>query len=316
MRWVKKGLIFSAANQYEWMAHHASVPVADKVNDEVLRIYFGPRDEQGRTRTAFIDVEADNPSNVIRIHDEPVLDLGRLGAFDDSGAMPSCIVNDGGKKYLLYIGWNQGVTVPYRNAIGLAVSEDRGLTFKRVFEGPVLDRTRFDPYFCASPFAIIDQGKWRLWYASSTGFLEVNGKAEPLYKIKYAESTDGREWIRPNITCIDYEFEGEANARPCVIEEHGLYRMWYCRRGSVDYRTDKSQSYRLGYAESTDGYRWQRLDHLVGIERSEEGWDSLMMEYPFVYEHRGVKHMLYNGNGFGETGIGHAVLEDDDRAGR
>jgi hypothetical protein len=313
MRWNKKGLIFAAENQYEWMAHHACVPVADRVDDEVLRIYFGPRDRQGRTRTAFIDVEADNPANVIYVHDRPVLDLGKLGAFDDSGAMPSCIVNHGDEKYLFYIGWNQGVTVPYRNAVGLAVSVDGGLTFERVFDGPVIDRTRFEPYFCASPFAIIDQGTWKLWYASSTGFLEVNGRPEPLYQIKYAESTDGRDWIRPNLTCIDYKVAGEANARPCVIEEHGLYRMWYCYRGSVDYRTNKDQSYRLGYAESADGIRWERLDHLVGIERSEEGWDSVMMEYPFVYEHRGIKHMLYNGNGFGSTGIGYAVLDEDDR---
>jgi hypothetical protein len=313
MRWIKKGVIFAAANQYDWMAHHACVPVADKVNDKVLRVYFGPRDRQGRTRTAFIDVDADNPSHVIYVHDRPVLDLGRLGAFDDSGVMPSCIVNADGRKYLLYIGWNQGVTVPYRNAVGLAVSEDGGLTFTRVFEGPIIDRNRFEPYFCASPFAIIDQGKWKLWYASSTGFLEVRGKPEPVYQIKYAESADGREWNRPNVTCIDYGFAGEANARPCVIAEHGLYRMWYCYRGSVDYRADKTQSYRLGYAESTDGKQWKRLDALVGIDRSDEGWDSLMMEYPFVYEHGGIKHMLYNGNGFGETGIGYAVLEDDDR---
>ena len=114
MQWVKKGRIFSADNQYEWMAHHASVPIADKVDDRVLRIYFGPRDRQGRTRPAFIDVEADNPANVIYVHDRPVLDLGKPGAFDDSGVMPSCIVNDGGRKYLYYIGWNLGVTVPYR----------------------------------------------------------------------------------------------------------------------------------------------------------------------------------------------------------
>jgi hypothetical protein len=50
MKWIKKGLIFSAAQQFEWMAHHACLPIADKVNDDVLRIYFGPRDEQGRTR--------------------------------------------------------------------------------------------------------------------------------------------------------------------------------------------------------------------------------------------------------------------------
>ena len=270
MRWKKRGVIFQVDNQYEWMAHHACVPVADKISEQVLRIYFGPRDRAGRTRTAFINVDADDPSRILRVHDRPVLDLGKPGTFDDSGVMPSCIVNQGGRKYLVYIGWNQGVTVPYRNAVGLAVSDDDGLTFTRVFEGPIVDRTRFEPYFCASPYVMVDEGRWKLWYASSTGFVEVKGQREPVYQIKYAESPDGREWTRPNITCIDYTFEGEANARPCVIKERGLYRMWYCYRGSLDYRTDKSQSYRLGYAESADGMRWQRLDDLVGIDRSDD----------------------------------------------
>ena len=314
MRWVKTGQIFTTSHQHEWMAHHACVPVVDKVGDDLLRIYFGPRDAEGRTRTAFIEVEADNPANVVYVHPRPILDLGKRGTFDDSGAMPSCIVNDGPRKYLLYIGWNQTVTVAYRNAVGLAISHDGGRTFDRVFEGPIVDRTPLEPYFCASPFAIIDGGRWRLWYASCTEFLEVNGKPEPRYQIKYAESSNGRDWLRPNLTCIDYTFPGEANARPCVIQEHGRYRMWYCYRGSVGYRTDRNQSYRLGYAESKDGVAWTRLDHLVGMDRSDAGWDSEMIAYPFVYEHRGVKHMLYNGNGFGETGIGHAVLVDDDRA--
>ena len=313
MQWRKKGLIFTVAHQHDWMAHHACVPIADPVSADVLRIYFGPRDREGRTRVGFIEVEADNPARVIRVSERPVLDLGALGGFDDSGVMPSCIVTHEGRKYLFYIGWNAGVTVPYRNAVGLAVSEDGGLSFTRVFDGPIVDRTRFEPYFCASPFALIDRGLWRLWYASSTGFVRVHGKPEPVYQIKYAESQDGREWSRPNLTCIEYEREGEANARPCVIREGDLYRMWYCHRGSLDYRTDRSQSYRIGYAESRDGLRWQRLDSLVGIDRSDEGWDSLMLAYPFVFEHRGVKHMLYNGNGFGETGIGYAVLDDDDR---
>jgi len=310
MRWIKKGLIFNVANQYDWMAHHACVPVADKVNEEVLRIYFGPRDRQGRTRTTFIEVEADNPSKVLYEHDRPVLDLGKLGTFDDSGVMPSCIVNHHGKKYLFYIGWNLGVTVSYRNSIGLAVSTDGGLTFNRVFEGPIVDRTRFEPYFCASPFAIIDDdGKWKLWYASCTGWVVVHQKPEPIYQIKYAESDDGCNWIRNNATCIEYTFEGEANARPTILKENGLYRMWYCFRGSVDYRINKEQSYRLGYAESGDGIKWVRKDDEVGIQRSEEGWDSLMMEYPYVYEHKGRKYMIYNGNGFGETGFGYAILD-------
>jgi hypothetical protein len=311
MRWEKRGIIFRADKQFPWMCHHSSVPIAEKINERVLRIYFGPRDAEGRTVVAFIEVDADNPSRVLRIHDRPVLGLGELGTFDDSGAMPSCIVPREGKKYLYYQGWNRGVTVPYRNAIGLAVSEDDGITFRRAFQGPILDRTAFEPFFCATPFVLFDEGRWRMWYASSTGFATVHGKPEPRYQIKYAESKDGLSWDRPNKISIPYKFDGEANARPCVIKNDGRYRMWYCYRGSVDYRTDKAQSYRIGYAESTNGLEWERLDHLVGIDRSTEGWDSLMTSYPFVYEHRGVLHMLYTGNGFSETGIGYAVLIDD-----
>jgi predicted GH43/DUF377 family glycosyl hydrolase len=313
MRWERRGLIFKVDNQYPWMAHHACVPVAEKVSESVLRIYFGPRDGKGRSVVGFIEVEADDPTCVLKVHDRPVLGLGALGTFDDSGAMPSCLVNHNDNKYLFYIGWNRGVTVPYRNAIGLAVSKDGGITFQRMFEGPIVDRTRFEPYFCASPFAMFDDEKWRLWYASSTGFVQVEGKPEPIYQVKYAESADAFVWNRLNRICLPYTFDGEANARPCVIKEGGRYRMWYCYRGSVNYRTDKAQSYRIGYAESLDGIEWTRLDHLVGIDRSASGWDSEMMEYPFVYEHRGTKYMLYNGNGFGETGIGYAELVEDDR---
>jgi hypothetical protein len=88
--------------------------------------------------------------------------------------------------------------------------------------------------------------------------------------------------------------------------------MWYCFRGSINYRTDKNQSYRLGYAESPDGITWMRRDSEVGIDRSDRGWDSTMIEYPCIYVHRGRKYMLYNGDGFGETGFGYAVLEEDD----
>ena len=51
MKWIKKGHIFTVDNNHDWMLHHASQPIADKVGDEVLRIYFGPRDAEERTRT-------------------------------------------------------------------------------------------------------------------------------------------------------------------------------------------------------------------------------------------------------------------------
>ena len=49
-------------------------------------------------------------------------------------------------------------------------------------------------------------------------------------------------------------------------------------------------------------------DELLKAHVSEEGWDSQMICYAYVYEHKGQKYMVYNGNGFGATGLGYAVL--------
>ena len=82
--------------------------------------------------------------------------------------------------------------------------------------------------------------------------------------------------------------------------------MWYSYRGQPSIKT-----YRIGYAESTDGINWARMDDKAGIDVSESGWDSQMVCYPFVFDHQGERYMLYNGNDYGKTGIGLAVLEQD-----
>ena len=76
--------------------------------------------------------------------------------------------------------------------------------------------------------------------------------------------------------------------------------MWYSHRG---------ETYRIGYAESEDGLAWQRKDEEAGPDVSGAGWDSEMVEYPFVFDHEGERYMLYNGNGYGKTGVGLAVLD-------
>ena len=311
MKWKKMGLIFQPEGKYEWMVTHAQLPLPYRVSEDVVRIYFSTRSKANRSVTSFIEVDAADPRRIVYEHDCPVLSAGQLGTFDDGGVGPYCMTRRGGATYLYYGGWNASVTVSYRNAIGLAVSEDDGITFRRVCEGAVVDRNQDEPYFTGACEVMHDSGRWRMWYTSATGWLIVNDRTEPRYQIKYAESDDGIHWRRNNVTCIAYKMDGEANVRPCVIREPGVYRMWYCYRGSHDYRTDPRESYRLGYAESVDGVNWVRKDELVGIERSPDGWDSIMMCYPYVYEHRGRKYLLYNGNGFGASGFGYAVLEEE-----
>jgi hypothetical protein len=199
-----------------------------------------------------------------------------------------------------YTGWNVGVTVPFYLAIGCAVSDDGGATFRKVSASPVLGRTSVDPFMTASPWVLLEGGRWRMWYVSGTDWSIVDGAPRHRYHIKYAESDDGIAWEADGRVCIDYRDDQEtAIARPCVLRDGETYRMWYSTRGTA---------YRIGYAESADGLEWMRYDEVVGIAPATQGWDSEMQAYPVVFDHAGRRHMLYNGNGFGATGIGHAEL--------
>ena len=70
---------------------------------------------------------------------------------------------------------------------------------------------------------------------------------------------------------------------------------------------NRGDGYRIGYATSRDGLRWQRDDASAGIDVADSGWDSEELAYPSVFRHDGRMHMLYSGNGFGREGFGIAV---------
>jgi predicted GH43/DUF377 family glycosyl hydrolase len=309
--WEKLGRVFVPDGSIPWMRTHAQVPVADRLDADRLRIYFGSRDDRNRARIGWIDVDSEDPRRVLDVSREPLLPLGDRGTFDDSGMMPSCIVPVGRRKYLYYMGWNPQVTVSYRVSVGLAESEDGGRTYRRYAAGPVLDRNLAEPFFCASNSVLREDRRWRMWYTSCTGWVEVHGRPEPIYHIKYAESEDGNTWRRDGIVCIDYDECARAISRPWVMRLGDRYGMWFSYRGSVDYRTDPRTSYRIGYAESADGLSWERRPDPAGLGRSAEGWDSLMMAYPNVIRAAGRVLCFYNGNDFGKSGLGYAVAASE-----
>lgn len=299
-QWRKLGHIFTPSGDSPWMHSHAAVPFCEHLADNVFRIYFTARDTQSRSHTAFVDVDISPPFKILNVSEEPVLVPGSLGEFDDSGAMGCWLLKNNETRYLYYQGWNLGVTVPFRNSIGVATSTSGG-AFKRYSPGPIVDRSMFEPHFTATPCVCVENGKWKMWYLSCTEWEMVNGAPKHKYHIKYAESADGINWLREGKVAIDYTQDDEhAISRPSVIHDKEGWKMWYSHRG---------QSYRIGYAESVDGIKWTRMDDQVGIDVSEDGWDSEMIEYPFVFDHDGQRYMLYNGNNYGITGFGLAVLE-------
>lgn len=308
MRWAKQGLVYCSAGQHHWNKSHASVPVVDVIEDNRWRIYYSARDAENRSYTSFIEVEAGNPQTILYEHPEPILALGRLGAFDDCGIMPSWIINFRGQKYLYYIGWTTRATVPFHNSVGLAVSSDGGKSFTKFAEGPLFGPTWREPYFTGTSCVLRENNIWRNWYLSCTKWEVIQGRPEPYYHLKYAESEDGVNWRREGVVAIDFKSKDEAGiVKASVLKEGDNYRMWYSYRNSAAYRTTRENSYRIGYAESADGIRWTRMDDLSKIDVSDEGWDSEMIEYPHVIKTGGRLYLFYNGNGFGRSGFGYAT---------
>jgi hypothetical protein len=194
------------------------------------------------------------------------------------------------------------VTVPFRNSLGLAVRENGG-PWRRASEAPVLDRSAVDPLFVASACVHVEGDAWRMWYLSCVDWEMAAGRPRHRYHIRYAGSEDGVGWRPTGRVCIDFQSPYEyAISRPCVLRDRDGYRMWYSCRGT---------SYRIGYAESPDGLGWERRDGEAGIDVSDSGWDSEMIEYPHVFDHGGRRYLLYNGNGYGRTGFGLAVRDGD-----
>jgi hypothetical protein len=301
MKWDKLGHVFAPQGEFPWMSSHAANPFAVHLQDRIFKIYFTTRDQYSRSHICSGLFELHEGFRLLELQETPVLSPGEAGLFDDSGVAMAYLYTHGRRQLLYYLGWNLKVTVPWLNTIGLAISKDGGDTFTKVSRVPIMDRSEEDPFSISYPCILHDQGVFRMWYGSNLKWGELQDNME--HVIKYAESTDLIHWQRSEDIHVNLMHDGEyALSKPFVKKRRNVYEMWYSyRKGPL------GDSYRIGFARSNDGFSWHREDLEAGIDVSKSGWDSEMIEYPFVFDYQGEQYMLYNGNGYGATGFGLAV---------
>lgn len=301
MKWEKLGQVYRTTDEDVYT--HAMFPVVDVLDEGtgLIRVYFTHRDSDNYGFPAFLDARLyDRSFTIVSKHNAPIIEKAALGNFDDSGVNVTSIVNDGNNKIFYYYGWNLGVTVPFRNSIGMADLKPDGIQLQRRYPGPILDRSREFPNLCATPCVLKDRGKFRMWFGSGEPWVIRNGRPNVACHVGYAESDDGIEWFRERMPAVCHGSLGDhVISAPCVTADNDVYRIWYSYRG---------EKYRIGYGESDDGKVFVRKDNEVGIGVSESGWDSEMVCYPHVFNLRGQRYMLYCGNDYGRTGFGLAVL--------
>lgn len=293
--WAKQGLIIEPSKTLWWNQSHGMLPTVQHLRGNEYKVFYSGRDKDNVSHIGYsvVKIEGDKIREKYKMA-SPILSPGERGCFDDNGVTPSSVLDN----KLYYIGWNSGTTTTRMSLIMGMATEERG-SYSRVSRAPLMPRTDKEPFgVCTAPYVMKHQGMYHMWYVSGNGWIN---KDLPKYDIKYAVSPDGYCWNRDGIVSLPLEKGETALARPCVIKSGDIFEMFFSYK-------DPAIGYRIGYATSKDGIRFKRdLYSPYCLSVSDSGWDSEMVEYSLVFEHKGCRFMLYNGNQYGAKGIGYAV---------
>lgn len=302
MAWRKLGQLFNpgTAARHPKLATHAANPLPVHIEDDIFRVFYSGRDAQQRSSIGAVDIDVER-REIVSVQHDPVFEHGPEGSFYADGVSIGNCYATLTDRYILFMGWCNPKDAHWRGEIGRLLLDQKWRLSLAGDGTPFMALDAEDPISLSYPWVMEDEGTYRMWYGSTTTWDGGNG--EMLHVIRQAISPDGEAWTR-QATPVPWELGvAQAFSRPTVIRDESGFHMWF------SYRDGTGRTYRIGRAWSENGTSWELQLDRAGIDVSKEGWDSQMIEYPFVFDHRGSRYMLYNGNGYGATGFGLAILE-------
>jgi hypothetical protein len=303
-RWKKLGQIYvpKESGRHPKLLSHAANPLAVHLEGDAYRIFFSGRDGKNRSSVGAVDIDIAQ-HKVIKEHHLPFFEHGPRGSFFADGVSIGNVYKANGVCYMLFMGWQSPENGHWRGDVGRLILTPE-LTLELDSSEPFMSCDKTDPISLSYPWVqVAPSSGFNMWYGSTLTWDAGNG--EMLHVIHHASSDDGHHWHRTGLS-VPYELGYvQAFSRPAVVQnQEGDVEMWF------SYRSGSGEKYRIGYATSENGMNWVLELDKAGITVSDSGWDSEMIEYPFVFNHAGSRYMLYNGNGYGKTGFGLAVLDD------
>ena len=302
-RWKKLGQLYAPkeSGQHPKLLSHAANPLPVHMSGDVYRIFFSGRDYQNRSSVGAVDVDIVQ-RKVITEHYYPFFEYGPVGSFYSDGVSIGNCYEANGVRYMCFMGWQNPPSGHWRGKIGrLIVTPELELQLDG--QEPFMGRDSTDSISLSYPWVHARaSGGFDMWYGSTLTWDAGNG--EMVHVIQHASSDDGRNWSQTGLSVPHKLGVAQAFSRPTVmLNDGGDFEMWF------SYRNGVGEKYRIGYAKSGDGRNWTLDLNGAGLGVSQTGWDSEMIEYPFVFEHNGAWYVLYNGNGYGKTGFGLAIRE-------
>jgi len=299
VKWNKLGKLFDFQAINQDLLTHASNPLAIHFENDVFRIFFSSRNKDNKSSVGYVDI--DIFTKEIKSISDTIFKYGDIDSFYSHGVSIGNMYSIGKKDYILFMGWQIRDGGHWIGDIGRLLLKNKKYLSLSPKNEILTWKGDGNSISLSYPWVMFENGIYKMWYGTAESWSSDNGEMTTVFK--YATSIDGENWDKKGLA-IPFELgEAQAFSRPTVIKIDGIYKMWF------SYRRGDGTKYRIGYAYSQDGIDWIREKN-SGIDVSNEGWDSEMICYPFVFSHKGETYMLYNGNDYGKSGFGLAILEN------
>lgn len=280
-------------------------------------LFYAGGDRKGGRQICLATCPVDDVTKWSRLG--PIFGNGRPEDFDSVWCVLPCVHRFGDTWHLYYTGRNPklGEGLQCFTGIGLATSKDLR-TWTRYSHEPVLRGDGFakwpDNKGIAGGGSIIEipqpEGRilYRMYYTLAVGTKSADMQTDQEKHSVMAHSYDGIEWFDKRMAIgprLDARYEDAATIGLTVWPVASGWRAIYAGIGT------QFGYYSLCEAASVDGVNWERGEPGANLSLAPhgDGWESKMVEYPFVLEENGRLRLFYCGNGYGGTGIGTAVAE-------
>lgn len=299
MLWKNRNHVFNCQQSPTWGKYGALTPTPRVLNQNIVRVYAGFRDHKGVSRIGFVDLDANDPSRVVKISQVPALDIGRDGCFDDNGVILGDVIYHDGKYRMYYVGFQLVNKVKFLAFTGLAMSDD-GENFTRVSDSPILDRKHGANMIHAIHTVLYRDNKWLAWAAQGDDWQIKDGQSYPCYEIWQLSSSDGISFEPEMRKVIGNKNNEYRIGRPSVFVRPDSSGLMFYTRGYAD-----NDKYQAGMAVSQDLMNWDRCDEQLKLGPDKtSSFDSRHLAYPRLFELNDRYYAVYNGNDMGRHGFG------------
>lgn len=286
------------------LASHVSNPTPLHLGGAEYRVFYAARDDKNRSSLAYFDFDVDATA-VTNIGQEPLFSYGEPETFFSHGVTPGSTYEAAGQLWLSFMGWEiPGDGEHWRGEIGLLNLGKRNSKASLHSTEPLLGRGGGDAVSLSYPGIIrLDTGDFLMIYGSTVTWDAGNG--EMLHVLKAAASPNGFDWHAFESPHPYRLGSAQAFSGPNIVPTgSGMYDVYFSYRGAPP------SKYKIGRSRfNSNDFSWQLLPdpaisgldpHTIGVE---------MQEYPSVFRHDGRTFMLFNGDGYGRTGVGLAVAD-------